>query len=90
MCKMGCVARYCFALYVEEGEVEQEVVGNCGGEMNVLMLLSLCVYMRTVMFDMQHSSTKGKRYPALPRVSESDEVASRDLCIYQLDSVIKL
>ena len=52
VCKMGCVAKYCFALYVKEGEVEQEVVGNCGGEMNVLMLLSICVYMRTVMYDM--------------------------------------
>ena len=41
-----------FALYVEEGEVEQEVVGNCGGEMNVLILLPLCVYTRTVMFKM--------------------------------------
>jgi len=41
-----------FALYVEEGEIEQEVVGNCGGEMNVLILRSLCVYTCTVMFEM--------------------------------------
>lgn len=49
---MGCVARYCFRSYVEEEEVEQQVVGNYGGVMNVLILLSLCAYTRTVMFKM--------------------------------------
>jgi hypothetical protein len=33
-----CGKVFVFTLYIGEGEVEQEVVGNCGGEMNVLIL----------------------------------------------------